>query len=65
MPRRFVTDTALDTARLRLKLCGAAALMLLCSACGDGIPKDEDEDGGGESPPPQAALSILAGDATI
>lgn len=65
MTRRAVTDTALDAARLRLKLCGAAALMLLCSACGDGIPKDKDEDDDGESPPPQAALSILAGDATI
>lgn len=61
MTRRSVTDTA----RLRLKLCGAAALMLLCSACGDGIPKDEDDEDGGESPPPQAALSILAGDPTI
>lgn len=65
MTRRAATDTALDAARLRLKLCGAAALMLLCSACGDGIPKDKDEDDDGESPPPQAALSILAGDATI
>lgn len=62
MTRRFVTDTA----RLRLKLCGATALMLLCSACGDGIPKDkDDEDGGDPSPAPVAALSILAGDATI
>ena len=65
MTRRAVTDTALNSARLRLKLCGAAALMLLCSACGDGIPKDEDDEDGGESPPPQAALSILAGDPTI
>ncbi|WP_306391597.1 hypothetical protein [Telluria beijingensis] len=65
MTRRAVTDTALDAARLRLKLCGAAALMLLCSACGDGIPKDKDDEDDGESPPPQAALSILAGDATI
>jgi len=61
MTRRSVTDTA----RFRLKLCGAAALMLLCAACGDGIPKDNDDEDGGESPPPQAALSILAGDATI
>lgn len=64
MRRRFVTDTALDTARLRLKLCGAAALMLLCSACGDGIPKDKDDDEDGDPPPPVAALSILAGDAS-
>jgi len=54
-----------ETARLRLKLFGAAALMLLCSACGDGIPKDKDEDEGDTPPPAQtAALSILAGDAT-
>jgi len=65
MPHRAATNTAIDIAGLRLKQCAAAALMLLCSACGDGIPKDKDEDGGGESPPPQAALSILAGDATI
>ena len=65
MTRRAVTDTAFDTARLRLKLCGAAALLLLCSACGDGIPKDEDDEDGGESPLPQAALSILAGDPTL
>lgn len=62
MTRRAVTDTA----RLRLKLCGAAALMLLCSACGDGIPKDQDDEDGGDPPPaPVAALSILAGDPTI
>jgi len=66
MTRRSVTDTALDTARLRLKLCGAAALMLLCSACGDGIPKDQDDEDGGDPPPaPVAPLSILAGDPTI
>ncbi|WP_137171456.1 hypothetical protein [Massilia sp. HP4] len=66
MTRRSVTDTVLDTARHRLKLCGALALVLLCSACGDGIPKDkDDEDGGDPQPPPVAALSILAGDATI
>lgn len=65
MTRRFVTDTAPDTARLRLKLCGAAALLLLCSACGDGIPKDKDDEDDGDPPPPVAALSILAGDAAI
>ena len=54
-----------DTARLRLKLLGAAALMMLCSACGDGIPKDRDDDDDGTPPPVQtAALSILAGDPT-
>ena len=56
---------ASETARLRLKLFGAAALMLLCSACGDGIPKDKDDDDDGTPPPAQsAALSILAGDPT-
>lgn len=58
--RRSMTDTA----RFRLKLCGAAALLLLCSACGDGIPKDDDEDDDNPPPPPVAALSILAGDAS-
>jgi streptogramin lyase len=52
-----------DAARLRLKLCGAA-LLLLCSACGDGIPKDQDDDDDDPAPPQAAALSILAGDAT-
>lgn len=77
MSRRRVTDFASDiapatvptaapaTARRRLALCGAAALMLLCTACGDGIPKDKDDGDGGDAPPPVAALSILAGDATI
>lgn len=63
MTRRPATETV----RLRLKLFGAAALMLLCSACGDGIPKDQDgddNDGGGTPPVQTAALSILAGDAT-
>jgi len=55
---------ASETARLRLKLCGAAALMLLCSACGDGIPKDQDDDDDDTPPAQTAALSILAGDAT-
>lgn len=59
MTRRSVSDIA----RFRIKLCGAAALMLLCSACGDGIPKDKDDDE--DPPPPQvSALSVLAGDAT-
>jgi len=56
--------SVIDTARFRLKLCGAAALVLLCSACGDGIPKDQDDDDDTPPPPPVAALSILAGDAT-
>ena len=61
MSRRPATETA----RLRLKLFGAAALMLLCSACGDGIPKDKDKNDDGGTPPVQtAALSIFAGDPT-
>jgi len=65
MSRRPATETA----RLRLKLFGAATLMLLCSACGDGIPKDKDKDkddgdDGGTPPVQTAALSILAGDPT-
>lgn len=55
---------ASETVRLRLKLFGAAALMLLCSACGDGIPKDQDDDDDDTPPVQTAALSILAGDAT-
>ena len=49
--------------RRRLNLLGAAALMLLCTACGDGIPKDRDED---DDPPPQStAMTVFAGDATV
>lgn len=55
---------ATNVVRSRLKVCGAAALLLLCAACGDGIPKDKDKDKDDEpSPPPVAALSVLAGDA--
>jgi len=50
--------------RYRLKLCGAAALMLLCTACGDHPPKEDDEDTN-PPPPPQPAISIFAGDATL
>lgn len=60
MRRRCMTETA----RLRLKLCGAAALMLVCAACGDGIPKDKDDDDDAPPPVQTAALSILAGDPT-
>ena len=49
-------------ARLRLKLLGASALMVLLAACGDHPPKDDDDD---EDPPPQnAAITIVAGDPT-
>lgn len=49
-------------ARYRLKLCGAAALMLLCTACGDHPPKDDDDDT--DPPPaPTPAITIFAGDA--
>ncbi|MBQ5963799.1 hypothetical protein [Massilia sp. ZL223] len=51
-------------ARLRLNLIGAAALMLLCSACGDGIPKDRGDDD--DDPPPQStAMTVFAGDASV
>ena len=49
-------------ARMRVKVLGASALMLLLTACGDHPPKDGDDDG--EQPPPQAAISIVAGSAT-
>ncbi|VXC36934.1 hypothetical protein [Massilia sp. 9I] len=50
------------SARPRLKLFGASALMLLLTACGDHPPKDDDE----EQPPPpaQQAITIVAGSAT-
>lgn len=48
--------------RYRLKLCGAAALMLLCTACGDHPPKDDDDDTD-PPPPPAPAITIFAGDA--
>ncbi len=51
------------TARARLKLLGASALMVLLAACGDHPPKDDDDDD--DNPPPaQAAISIVAGHAT-
>ncbi|KFC75162.1 DUF839 domain-containing protein [Massilia sp. LC238] len=49
------------TARMRVKVLGASALMLLLAACGDHPPKDDDDD---EQPPAQAAISIVAGSAT-
>ncbi|MBQ5948784.1 hypothetical protein [Massilia sp. ST3] len=54
---------ASPAARWRLNLLGAAALMFLCTACGDGIPKDRDDDD--DDPPPQStALTVFAGDPT-
>lgn len=50
------------TARMRMKVLGASALMLLLAACGDHPPKDDDDDD--EQPPAQAAISIVAGSAT-
>lgn len=50
------------TARMRVKVLGASALMLLLAACGDHPPKDDDDDDG--QPPAQAAISIFAGNAT-
>lgn len=59
MARRPVPHAA----RRRLNLLGAAALMLLCSACGDGIPKDRGDDD--DDPPPQStAMTVFAGDPT-
>lgn len=49
------------TARMRVKVLGASALMLLLAACGDHPPKDDDDD---DQPPAQAAISIVAGSAT-
>lgn len=59
MKRPAVAKT---TARMRVKVLGASALMLLLAACGDHPPKDDDDDG--EQPPAQAAISIVAGSAT-
>ena len=49
------------TARMRVKVLGASALVLLLAACGDHPPKDDDDD---DQPPAQAAISIIAGSAT-
>ncbi|NNG25712.1 SMP-30/gluconolactonase/LRE family protein [Telluria aromaticivorans] len=50
-------------ARMRLKVVGASALIVLLAACGDHPPKD---DGDGEEPPPvrSTGISIVAGNAT-
>lgn len=50
------------TVRTRVKVLGAATLMVLLAACGDHPPKEDDDD---DAPPPaQAAISIVAGSAT-
>lgn len=53
------TDFPTPAARWRLNALGAAALLLLCTACGDGIPKDDKDD---NDPPRASAISIFAGD---
>jgi hypothetical protein len=51
-----------DVSRSRLNLLGAFGLMALLAGCGDGIPKDKDDD---KPPPvPTSALSVFAGDPT-
>ena len=50
------------SARMRLKVLGVSALMVLLGACGEHPPRDDDDD---DDPPPQnAAITIVAGDAT-
>jgi len=50
------------SARVRLKVLGLSALMVLLGACGEHPPRDDDDD---DDPPPQnAAITIVAGDAT-
>lgn len=48
------------SARMRVKVLGASALMLLLASCGDHPPKDKDDD---KQPPAQAAISVFAGSA--
>lgn len=50
-----------NLARMRLKVLGASALMVLLAACGDHPPKDDGEE---KPPPPPPAISIVAGNAT-
>lgn len=57
--KRPVLDTP---ARTRLKVLGAAALMVLLAACGDHPPKEDEDDE--PAPQPQQAISIVAGSAT-
>lgn len=52
-------------ARWRVKAVGAAALMLLCTACGDGIPKDKDKDEDDDPPRQSSAITVFAGDPAI
>lgn len=55
------TQLAAKTKRMRVKLAGAAALMVLLTACGDHPPKDDGDD---EPAPTPTAITIVAGDAT-
>lgn len=52
---------AAKAGRMRLKVLGASALMVLLAACGDHPPKDDDDD---DRPPAPAAITIVAGDAS-
>lgn len=52
---------AAKRARMRVKVLGASAVMVLLAACGDHPPKDKDDD---KQPPAQAAISVFAGSAT-
>lgn len=52
---------AAKAGRMRLRVLGASALVLLLVACGDHPPKDDGDD---DKPAPPAAITIVAGDAT-
>lgn len=58
MKKQEVTTAA----RRRLRLVCATAAMLLLAACGDHPPKEDEDDE--DRPPTQAAVSIVAGNAT-
>lgn len=52
-----------STARVRLRVLGAAALMALLAACGDHPPKEDKDDD--DKPAPAPTISIVAGDASL
>lgn len=54
-------QAAAKAGRMRLRVLGASALMVLLAACGDHPPKDDDDD---DDKQPPAAITIVAGDAT-
>ena len=62
MKTTVMTATAPTTARLRLKVLGASALMVLLVACGDHPPKEDPDDK--PPPPPPAAITLVAGNAS-